>query len=136
MQGLFKNGNFSHVIQLEHFCLQTASPSCGGRTRSCADDEGILLPNSHSPGHFPQNRSFYCWEIFMKLHLLATDWAFEDVVSRWSLSTTVKIVIVKPYRSLVVLCIARQWTSTAQSAEPGLGIATHGLHLGRLWWCL
>lgn len=54
MQGFFLNGNFSHVIQLEHFSLQSSKTIClEASTRDCVQMRKtlawILFQNSR-PG--------------------------------------------------------------------------------------
>lgn len=45
MQGFFKNGNFSHVIQLEHFSLQSSKSIFSGSQHEelCANYEDACV---------------------------------------------------------------------------------------------
>lgn len=83
MQGFFKNGNFSHVIQPEHFSLQTARPSVWKPAEGlCANDETRRLDPVPilDQGYRTQNWAFYCRETsVLKIFFLTKNLAFEDV---------------------------------------------------------
>lgn len=99
MQGFFKNGNFSHVIQPEHFSLQTARPSVWKPAEGlCANDETRRLDPVPilDQGYRTQNWAFYCRETsVLKIFFWLKIWHLKMWYSYGILSTIVKIAILK-----------------------------------------
>lgn len=99
MQGFFKNRNFSHVIQPEHFSLQNSKTICLEASRgivckwrdACLDPVSIL-----DQGYRTQNWAFYCQETsVLKKFFWLKIWHLKIWYSYGILSTIVKIAILK-----------------------------------------
>lgn len=103
MQGFFKNGNFSHVTQLEHFSLQSSKTIClEASTRNCVRKmktlAWILFQNSRRGLPYTElvvlllgdlcvlfflSFFFLLSFFFFSFFFLTTNLAFEDVVFIW-----------------------------------------------------